>query len=244
MAIKTFPLTLKWAEMLTPNVRHLALETADGQPLEFIPGQFISIHFDWEGKPLRRSYSIASIPGQSTLVEFAVSYVENGAASQYLFALEPGDMIQASGPFGRLVLKEEQPERYILVATGTGVTPYRAMLPEIAKRSQENPQQTYTVLLGVQKRQDALYIEDFIKFAEQHPQFQFYVHYSREPASTNLQPYEKTGYVQTAFKELNINPEADLIYLCGNPNMIDDAVLLTKEAGFPIQKVRREKYVS
>ncbi|MFN7096231.1 MAG: ferredoxin--NADP reductase, partial [Gammaproteobacteria bacterium] len=56
--------------------------------------------------------------------------------------------------------------------------------------------------------------------------------------------YECKGYVQTAFDELRPNPTSDVVYLCGNPNMIDDSYELLKELGFSAQQVRREKYVS
>lgn len=243
MAIKTFPLILKWAHMETSNVRHLAFATEDGQAFNFTPGQFISIHFEHEGKMLRRSYSIASIPGKTDLIEIAISYFAGGAASEYLFNLEPGTEIQASGPFGRLVLRDEQPKRYIMVATGTGVTPYRSMLPELNQRLNADANLEVIVYLGVQTRKDALYSQDFIDFAKDHPNFKFNIYYSRENLEEHLD-YEHTGYVQSGFDELHLDPEKDIIYLCGNPGMIDNAVALVKDLGFPIQQVRREKYVS
>jgi ferredoxin-NADP reductase len=243
MATETFPLVLKWVKMVTPNVRHLAFATSDGRPFVFIPGQFISIHFTSGEALYRRSYSIASIPTASEDIEIALSYFKGGVASEYLFNLQPGDTVQASGPYGRLVLRDEQPRRYILVATGTGVTPYRAMLPSLAERMIASPELKVTVLLGVQSRSDLLYADDFRLFAGQHPNFDFYVCYSRE-TSPDLALDERFGYVQNMFPALGLNPEHDILYLCGNPQMIDDAVTQLKEAGFTIQQVRREKYVS
>ena len=244
MAIKTFPLTLKWTHMVAPGVRHFVFERENGEAFSFIPGQFISIHFTPEEKALRRSYSVATIPGKSEQIEFAASFVEGGAASQYLFALEPGQKIEASGPYGRLVLREDDaPSRFIMVATGTGVTPYRSMLPEFEKRLNADPNLNIVVMLGVRTHNDQLYAKDFLEFAENHPRFEFHVYFSREYPD-NPASHEHSGYVQMVFPDLDLDPDKDLVYLCGNPNMIDNAVDLLKEKEFTIQKIRREKYIS
>lgn len=242
MSIQTFTLTLDWAKMLTPHVRHLAFKCDEDRLWAFTPGQFLSIHFPVNDKMLKRSYSIATIPGQSTLIEIAAGYVANGPGTELIFSLQPGDKITASGPYGRLVLREENPERYILIATSTGVTPYRAMLPELAKRL-INSDLEVILLLGIQTRTDLLYLEDFLAFAKQHPNFTFRAHYSRENL-TDRQPYEFQGYVQSAFDELKLNVNTDIIYLCGNPNMIDNAFEQLKALGFDTKNVRREKYIS
>lgn len=243
MPIKTYQLTLKWAEKITKSVRHLAFSSNDPALFEYEPGQFITIHFARADKNLKRSYSIATIPGQSDCIEIAAGYVEGGPGTELLFGLEPGDAINAMGPFGRLVLRpEEHPKRYILMATSTGVTPYRAMLPELAKRMAEDGTQV-VVLEGVQTRADLLYGEEFAAFAAEHPNFEFRAHYSRE-SSQDLKPYEHLGYVQTAFEALSPNPETDLVYLCGNPGMVDASYNDLIARGFDIKNVRREKYIS
>ncbi|WP_373289467.1 hypothetical protein, partial [Alicyclobacillus cellulosilyticus] len=74
-----------------------------------------------------------------------------------LFNLKPGDAIDINGPFGRLILKDEVPKRYIFVATSTGITPYRAMLPALQKRLEENKLLEVVILQGAQKSEDILY---------------------------------------------------------------------------------------
>jgi len=229
--------------MLTPTVKHFAFVREDGEPLNYIPGQFISIHFEHEDKTLRRSYSVATIPGESNLIEFAMSYVPGGPASEMLMHLKEGAILNISGPYGRLILRDEPLNRLFLMATGTGITPYRAMLPELHKRLQTNPDLKIILLLGVQYRQDGLYTEDFLKFAQENPNFEFRIYFSRDDLPSRL-AHEYQGYVQHAFDNFAMNPETDIVYLCGNPNMIDDAFTILKETGFAIQQVRREKYVS
>ena len=245
MAIKTFPIKLQWAKMLTPTVRHLAFRREDGEPFEYIPGQFITIHIAQGEKILRRSYSIATIPNENDLIEFALGYVDGGIASEMLFSLEPGTILNVSGPHGRLILRDEQPKRYILVATSTGVTPYRTMLPTIEKRLATEDLHVH-LLLGVRAREDLLFADEFRNFANKNTNFTFNAYYSRETMETLTNPLEdeNIGYVHSAFENLHLDPSGDLIYLCGNPSMIDDAVALLKAKEFTIQQLRREKYIS
>jgi ferredoxin-NADP reductase len=132
-----FQLRLVDSRMLAPSVRHLVFERVDGQPLAFQPGQFLQVHFHYDdGTATKRSYSVATVgDGASPVerIEIAVSYVEGGAATKLLGELPHGGIIDASGPYGRFCLQEADTHpRYLLLATGTGVTPYRAMLPQIA----------------------------------------------------------------------------------------------------------------
>ena len=133
-----FPLRLVGSRMIAPTVRHLDFVRDDGQPLDFVPGQFIQVHFNYpDGTATKRSYSLATMhdhalgPGES--VQIAVSYVPGGAATALFTALDEGQQIQASGPYGRFCLMPaDSNRRYLLIGTGTGVTPYRAMLPQLA----------------------------------------------------------------------------------------------------------------
>ncbi|WP_058442397.1 ferredoxin--NADP reductase [Legionella brunensis] len=242
MQIKTFPITLEDSFMLSPKVKHFVFSTEQSPPFNYIPGQFITIHFEKDGKMLKRSYSIANVPTQNNRIEFAAGYVEHGPGTELLFNLKPGDKININGPFGRLILKDELPKRYILVATSTGVTPYRAMIEELKRRLQVNPKLQVVILQGVQKHEEILYPQEFLAFANEYTQVIFRAHLSRE--TVNLQPHEYPGYVQHAFPDLSLNPENDVVYLCGNPGMIDDSFNYLKEKGFSMQQIIREKYIS
>lgn len=243
MAIKAFDVELIEAKMITPNVKHLVFKPADNSQFEFIPGQFITFLFDsGEAKPKRRSYSVATIPSESDKIEIAISYVEGGIATKNLFGMNPGETYHVTGPAGRLVLRDEPVKRLILVGTGTGIAPYRAMLDEITEKMTNDASLKVEIMLGVQYKKDALYADDFLRFSQNHPNLNFTSFLSRE--TEKLSDHEKKGYVQGGFDSLDLNPETDVVYLCGNPNMIDDAYEILKEKGFDIKNVRREKYIS
>ena len=242
MQVKTIPITLEKTKMLSSTVRHFTFSTPER--FNYTPGQFITMHFEHQGKTLRRSYSIANVPANDNYIEFAATYVATGPGTQILFNLQTGDQIQVNGPFGRLILKEPVPERYLLIATGTGVTPYRAMREVLQQRLDANPTMHVKLLLGVQTCADILYEAEFLAWAKESPRFSFNAYVSREPESTILAAHQVRGRVNTAYAQLELQAENDLIYLCGNPAMIDDSFEYLKQHGFSTQQIIREKYIS
>lgn len=245
--MERFQLRLVASHMLAPTVRHLAFVRSDGEPFHFRPGQFIQVHLNLaDGTPAKRSYSVATAgdgSGNVERVEIAVSYVEGGAATALFSALEEGGEIEASGPFGRFCLRaEDGNRRYLLIATGTGVTPYRAMQPEI-RRLVATRDCRFDLVYGVRNEGELLYGEEFEAFAREVPGFTFHPCFSRAPRAVP-RPNDRSGRVQAALAELLPNGAEDIAYLCGNPEMVDDCYALLKEAGLPIRDIRREKYVS
>lgn len=240
-----FELTLVSSRPLAPAVRHYAFVRSDGARQPFVPGQFLQVHFEHEGVMLRRSYSIAT-PADSdgaASVELAVSFVPGGAATALFESLSPGDRIQVTGPSGRLVLQDgDQNQRYLLIATGTGVTPYRSMLPLIQRRIAERGQR-FVLLFGARNPDELLYGEEFAAFAATNPGFEFRPCFSRDGYQPE-RPYQRRGYVQDALGELAPAAQQDIAYLCGNPNMVDAAFEALKGFGLPIPHIRREKYIS
>lgn len=242
MARNRYDLVLRRVEMITPGVREFTFARADGEPLPFVPGQFLMIHFDHEGEELQRSYSIASSAHAPEETAIAVAYVEDGRGTRYLWSLEPGDHVKASGPYGRFILRNEQPQRYVLVATGTGVAPYRTFLPELARRISEEGAHV-ELLLGVRTPDELLYGNDFTAFADEHDAFTFTACYSRAAAPEDT-PWARRCYVQHTFDDLGLDAERDVVYLCGNPQMVDEAMDDLKARGFSPRQIRREKYIS
>lgn len=244
MAQPTHLFILQWSQMITSSVLHLAFTPKDNLVFPFTAGQFITFHLQGPQKTLYRSYSIANDPNQTgNVIEIACAKVQGGVASTLLFTMQPGDAIAASGPHGSFVLKEETPARYILIATGAGVTPYRSMLNQLKKRFQRLQNGFEVILiLGVRHATDLLFKDEFLHFAEDQPCFKFYACYSQEK-KTALENFERLGRVQDMFQELALDPIQDIVYLCGNPNMIDDTFTLLMKLGFDRKNVLREKYL-
>lgn len=236
MTSNKFTLELVEKYRLAPGVFHFIFKSP--AVLNYKAGQFLSLHLTKDGKEYRRNYSIANFPG-TDLVEIAVSYVPGGLATTVLDNLEPGAKVSASGPYGIFVLPEkEHPQHYMLIGTGTGITPYRAMLPIILQLLENGVH--FSIIAGARTRAEVLYSEDFLRI--NHPNYAYYTALSREDST--FADYEYLGYVQDKALELGINATTHVPYLCGNPNMVDVAYGLFIAEGLNKRAVKREKYVT
>lgn len=263
----TYQITLVEQYELANNVVGFRFSLPDNS-FHFIPGQFISLQIPWQQRIIKRSYSIASTPAlaqQQSLLEISVALVEDGRASQYLTDMQPGDQIEMVGPYGRLILPEQIPHRIVLVGTGTGIAPYRAMISEL--RQLATKEHDIDIVMGVRTPTHLFYDEDFIQLSDEFSNVHYWVCFSRqlpdEPLLDEPLPDEnlskgggfdsdhvqvavdrqKKGYVQALLPELALDPEDSMVFLCGNPVMIDDAATLLQTTGFSVKQVRREKYV-
>jgi NAD(P)H-flavin reductase len=138
-------------------------------------------------------------------------------------------------------------QRYLLIGTGTGVTPYRAMLPQLERLIVERGIEV-VLLFGARTPVELLYGDEFRAFADKHAgKFRFVPCFSRElPAPGSAQDHAdvRHGYVQQFLQEFTPAADTDIAYLCGNPNMVDACFETLKACGLPVPQIRREKYVS
>lgn len=237
-------LVLTESRALGPQVRHLVFRRLDAAPVSFQPGQFVNLFFDLDGETHRRSYSLANLTEDTTrcpTLEIAVAHVAGGLASRFFFSAEAGAKVRMAGPYGQLLLPPKLPGRLLLVATGTGVAPYRTMLPVLAHRLRAGALEV-ALVFGARHREELLYEEDFAAVAARYPAFDYRVCYSRH-LPDRPRPYEHAGRVQQQLAALAPDPARDLAFLCGNPAMVDEVFGLLKDQGFPPSQVRREKYL-
>src|SRR4051812_41751793 len=89
------------ARSLTPSVRELVFERADGAPFQFDPGQWVNLVLPLPEGEIKRAYSIASAPTSgSPRFELAITRVAGGPGSEYLHDLREGAELRAIGPQG------------------------------------------------------------------------------------------------------------------------------------------------
>lgn len=244
MVSPRYPVVLKERRVLAPNTLELTYVREDEAPIAYVPGQFFSIDFRHQGEEKSRSYSavgrVADLKENREFC-FAITAVPDGAASTYFFNAEPGDRAKMSGPFGALVLPRVNPVRYLLVGTGTGVAPYRAMLPELEQRMQGDPQLRVELVMGVRRPGELIYGEEFQAMAECYPGFRFHACYSREMPQTPAD-HERSGRVQVMYETLKPDPQKDMVYLCGNPEMVDESAEWFMARDFSAKNLKRERY--
>ena len=218
---------------LAPNIRHFTFEVPEVQEFYFIPGQFVSFTEVVNEKKIIRPYSIASAPGGNRF-EICLNLVSEGVFSPFLFSLQVGSVAEISAPLGYFVLRDPGREA-VMVATGTGVTPFRSML--LAYLGQGDPH-AITLVFGVRYEGHLLYRAEFEKLAQEHPNFRFWPVLSRPEETWQ----GRTGHVQPHMLEA-IGERRDLdVYVCGLKLMVDDVRAILKARGFERKQIIYEKY--
>ncbi len=217
---------------LAPNTRNFVFEIADVETFGFVPGQFLSLTAEINGKPITRAYSIASVP-QANRVEFCLNLVEEGFMSPLLFAMQPGDEIEAKGPYGGFIFR--QPAHTICVATGTGIAPFRGML---LQRLAEDPAHEYKLIFGVRHEHGLLYRDEFEDLARAHANFSFLPTLTR-PTDVWM---GRNGRVQQHVLDAIGERRDFVIYICGLKEMVDDVRGRLRELGFDRKQIVYEKY--
>jgi CDP-4-dehydro-6-deoxyglucose reductase len=218
---------------ISPDVRHFWFEAPETASLDFQPGQFLSFTGMFAGKNITRAYSIAS-PPEGNRFELCLNLVREGHFSPHLFGMAPGDEVEMKGPYGVFTFREPVGDT-LLVATGTGVAPFRSML--LARLPQDD-QHVFTLIFGVRHEHGILYREEFEELARQYPHFRFHPTLTR-PGD---QWQGKTGRVQQhTLKALGERRDVT-VYICGMKEMVDETRALLKEAGLDRKRIVVEKY--
>jgi CDP-4-dehydro-6-deoxyglucose reductase len=215
------------------EVRHFVFEAVGVSQLEALPGQFVSFSGEVQGKRVTRAYSLAGLP-QGSRFELCLNRVKEGLFSPWLFQLEPGGTVAMQGPLGYFTPR--QPFRdSVLIATGTGVAPFRAYLQSeqvLASGAR------VTLLFGARYEESLLYRAEFEQLEQRLPGFRYLPTLTRPPAHWQ----GRTGRVQAHLDEA-LQGRTDLdVYICGLREMVEDVRRLLKERGFGRRQIIAEKY--
>jgi ferredoxin-NADP reductase len=218
---------------IAPEIRHFQFELPEVEQFLFIPGQWLSCEEAVNGDLITRAYSIASPPNGNRF-DLCLNRVRDGHLSPYLFSRHPGDTVEMRGPFGTFVWREP-PQDSVLVATGTGIAPFRAMLPvRLAKDSSRH----ITLLFGVRHEHSLLYRGEFEALAREHPNFRFWPTLTRPDSSWT----GRTGRVQQHLAEATGSRRDLDVYICGLREMVDGVRAQLKSSGFERGHIIYEKY--
>lgn len=116
----------------TPDVRTWAFMEAEGRPISFLAGQAVTLALPCDGGTLHRTFSIASSALRSDRIELTVKAPPDGRATGWMRRnLQPGMVVEATGPHGRFVMPCGTGP-LALVSAGSGATPLMAMLRTLA----------------------------------------------------------------------------------------------------------------
>ncbi len=224
------------------TVRHLTFDLSDSD-FYYLEGQSLGVipaGEDANDRPHKlRLYSIASTRhgdrGDDQTVSLCVRQLEYndpesservyGTCSSYLNALQPGDPVSIAGPVGKEMLLPEDPEaNIIMIATGTGIAPFRAYLWRLFKEQHPDYQFKGTAWLffGIPYTANILYKDQLEELQEQFPE-QFKLSYAISREQQNAEGDKM--YIQHRIAEQAdslwelIGQEQTHTYICGLKGM-------------------------
>ena len=226
--IKTLPCRIARLTRLAPDVMQVFLRLPAVETLPFHPGQYLDVLLDG-GR--RRSFSIASPPHDSEMLELHVRRVAGGEFTERLFNHSPvGALLRIEGPLGQFVY-QGSPRPMLMIAGGTGFAPLKSMLRYILEIG--GVQQPIHLYWGARQLDD-VYEEDVVLgWARQYPHFRFTAVLS--DAVGTRAPHQRLGWVHEAVLTDHANLEPFDVYAAGPPGLVE-AIRRT----FPERGIRDE----
>ena len=222
---------------LGPDVTHLVLDIPGDAPVRFQPGQHMNVLLP-DGQT--RSFSMASRP-RGNQVDFHVRRLAGGRFTDQLACLEAGETLEVELPLGGFRYHPQDERPLLMVATGTGLAPIKAMLEALMDDPDCPPVSLYW---GARTAAD-LYLDQAIRtWGARLFEFNYVPVLSRADSGWT----GRRGYVQDAVTVDFSDLSEHAIYLCGSPAMIADAkqaffargaaVAQTYAEGFTLQTAR------
>jgi ring-1,2-phenylacetyl-CoA epoxidase subunit PaaE len=220
----------------TPDAKTFALRPADGSPVSYQAGQFLTFLFNFHGHEVRRSYSMSSAPGVDEALSVTVKRVENGEASRFLLdRVRVGDTLRALPPSGRFVL-DDSAGPLVLLGAGSGITPLFSLL-KMALATQ--PARAVLLLYASRDARSTMFREPLATLARQHPDRLTLLHqYSAEGQRLN------NARLETLLRRhLGTDPADARFYLCGPSDFMRMARITLLFMGFHADQLRQEHFV-
>jgi CDP-4-dehydro-6-deoxyglucose reductase, E3 len=233
--IKTLPCRIAGLSALAPDVMQVLLRLPTVERLRFHPGQYLDVLLPG-GK--RRSFSIASPPHDSELIELHVRRVSGGGFTERLFGagaggespLAVGSLLRIEGPIGQFSYRAGRAPM-LMVAGGTGFAPLKSILRHVLETGVEREIHFYW---GARHAHDLYEQPRMLEWMQRHPQLSFTAVLSE--ATTNEAAHGRAGLVHEAVLADHRDLSGFEVYTAGPPAMIEAI-----RTGFPTHGLPAER---
>jgi CDP-4-dehydro-6-deoxyglucose reductase len=223
--IKTLPCRIARLEQLASDVMQVFLRLPAVESLPFHPGQYLDVLLE---NGARRSFSIASPPHDSALLELHVRRVLGGDFTEQLFssALRVGSLLRIEGPLGQFIYREGAGP-LLMIAGGTGFAPLKSMLRHILEQRRPREIRLYW---GARRAVDLYEEALLLQWCSRHPSLHFIPVLSE--ATREEAGQRRLGWVHEAVLADFPSLAPFEVYAAGPPALIE-----TIRASFPRQGV-------
>ncbi|MDT8415579.1 MAG: ferredoxin--NADP reductase [Flavobacteriaceae bacterium] len=208
----------------------------------FVPGQYITLKTQIDGKEVRRAYSICSVPQKEPLT-VAVKEIPNGTFSAYANQqLQVGGSLEVAEPEGRFQLIAEEGKSYLAFAAGSGITPILSMIKAVLSSTQTS---RFVLVYGNKSPDDTMFLDTLQKLQTDYPE-RFFIQwiFSQTQTTDSLFGRIEASIVNLIVKNKYKDTDFAGYYLCGPEAMIDEVRNTLIEQKIAKDKIHFELFTS
>jgi CDP-4-dehydro-6-deoxyglucose reductase len=225
----------------TSDVAVVKMQLPANQNLQYRAGQYVEFILR-DGA--RRSYSMANAPhllGSPPAIELHIRHMPGGKFTDHVFgAMKEKDILRMEGPFGSFFLREESNKPMVLLASGTGFAPIKALIQQLQHKAATRP----AVLYWGGRRPADLYENAWCEQAAAELPWLRYV-----PVVSNALPEDnwqgRTGFVHRAVMEDFPSLAGHQVYACGAPIVVESAQRdFVAQCGLPEDEFYADSFTS
>ncbi|MFA7668124.1 MAG: CDP-6-deoxy-delta-3,4-glucoseen reductase [Burkholderiaceae bacterium] len=217
--IRKMPSRVMSIDQLADDIMVIKLQLPASDPFRYYPGQYLDFILK-DGR--HRSYSMATPPNESNLVELHIRHTPGGAFTDHVFGtgatqMKLREILRVEAPLGSFFLRESD-KPAVFLASGTGFAPIKAMIEHMAAIGDSRPVRLYW---GGRRPVD-LYMQALAQEWESSlPDFKYV------PVVSDAMPEDnwkgRSGFVHKAVMEDFPDLSGHQVYACGAPIMVDSA---------------------
>ena len=240
--IKKMPVRVVSLEKKSDDVMSVLMQLPATDVMQYHAGQYVEFLLR-DGS--RRSYSMANAPhtldATAPKVELHIRHMPGGKFTDVVFGtMKEKDILRIEGPYGSFFLREDSNAPIILLASGTGFAPIKALMEHMQHKNIQRP----TTLYWGGRRPSDLYMNDWVQ-----AQLQVMPHLTYVPVVSNALPEDawtgRTGFVHLAVLQDHPQLEAFQVYACGAPIVVDSAKAdYVQKAGLPEEAFFADSFTS
>ena len=213
--IKKMPSRVATIEKVAPDVVVISLQLPANENLQYRAGQYIEFLLR-DGK--RRSYSMATAPDNGPIT-LHIRHMAGGLFTEQVFStMKERDILRFEGPLGTFFVRDDSDKPMVLLASGTGFAPIKAIVEHLV---QTGSTRAMTLYWGGRRPQD-LYMDALCReWAAKLPNFQYVPVVSNAEAEDNWSG--RSGFVHQAVMADLPDLSGYQVYSCGAPIMVETA---------------------
>ena len=216
LPVRKMPARISSLVHTSPDVIQLQLQLPASESFQYRAGQYLDVLLR-DGA--RRSYSMANAPHTGPTLELHIRHMPGGRFTDLVFgSMKERDIVRIEGPMGSFFLREDSDKPVVLLASGTGFAPIKALIEHMQERQITRPA---TLFWGGRRPHD-LYMDAWVR-----AQCAVMPNLSYVPVVSDALPEDKwqgrTGFVHQAVLEDMPDLSGYQVYACGAPVVVESA---------------------